>query len=325
LRAWIDELAQLGPPPHPPPLPAPGAAAALLAQLDVPAGELPDIVATVPSPVTDPDRWWAIERAYHRLTAGTATDEHLAPAAPAVDGRGPWGVWPQVPASLGPGWQWFYVHLFLATVPETRRLHKAHGVDPAITLATLRNLGRNVALHREMHGTAGLHAPYWLVLHVRGALFHLGRLQFLRARAGWATAGAPFARGDPVLDLHIPPTGPLTPEAVDGSLSWARAFFGRHFPADDSRWGVCTSWLLDPQLADHLPEGSNIVRFQRRFRLDPDWERPGDDSIIEFVFRRVDTPLDDLPRRTSLHRAVIDHLRAGGRWTMRRGWCDVPP
>jgi GNAT-like C-terminal domain/N-acyltransferase N-terminal domain len=294
----------------------------LVQQLAVPAGELPDIVATLPSPEADPDRWWAHERAYHRLTAGLGAGDRPVPAP---DGRGPWGPWPPLPATLGPGWQWFYVHLFLAAVPGALRLHEAWGVDPAVSRATFRNIGRNVALHRELHGTPGLHAPGWLVLNVRGALFHLGRLQFLRGRAGWTTLGAPFAAGDPVLDLHIPPTGPLTPEAVDGSFSLARAFFGKHFPADDSRWGVCTSWLLDPQLRRYLPGDSNIIRFQRRFRLDSDLELPGDESIIEFVFRRVDTPLNELPRRTSLHRAVIDHLDNGGRWRMRRGWCDVRP
>src|SRR5690606_262128 len=146
-----------------------------------------------------------------------------------------------------------------------------------VTWATLGNLGRNVAIHREMHGRPGLHAPWWLVLHVRGALFEIGRLQYRRARADWSLAGAPFVEGDPVLDLHIPPTGPLAPSAVDASFLAARAFFGRHFPADDSPAGVCASWLLDPQLRVHLPEDSNILRFQQRFQIDEGWAQPAGD------------------------------------------------
>jgi hypothetical protein len=194
-----------------------------------------------------------------------------------------------------------------------------------VTWATLGNIGRNVAIHRELHGSPGLHAPDWLVLLARGQLFHVGRLQYQRARATWSTPGAPFAIGDPVLDLHIPPTGPLASPAVDRSFLEARAFFGRHFPADDSAYGVCTSWLLDPQLRAYLPADSNILRFQQRFQLDDDWSFTDDASIVEFVFRRAGTPPDELPRRTTLERAVVDHIRAGGHWQTRRGWCAVPP
>jgi hypothetical protein len=296
----------------------------VLARLGVPARDIPAIVATLPSPTGDPDRWWVLERAHHRLTAGLGDgDEGAVADRPAPDGRGPWGAWPPVPASLGPGWEWFHVHLYLAAVPDALRVHEAHGVDADVSWATLHNVGRNVAIHRELHGSAGLHAPYWLVLHVRGALFQVGRLQYRRARAGWSTPDTPFATGDPVLDLHIPPTGPLAPGAVDRSFAAARAFFGRHFPADDSAWGVCVSWLLDPELRAYLPDGSNIIAFQRRFRLD-DWSLTDDDSIVEFVFRRGATPVDDLPRRTTLERAVVDHLRSGGHWQARRGWCAVP-
>jgi GNAT-like C-terminal domain/N-acyltransferase N-terminal domain len=306
--AWLDELAALGPGPRPLRLPAPDAAAGLLARVGVPAGEIKAIVATLPSPAGDPDRWWVLERAYHRLTAGPLD-----------------GAWPPLPASLGPGWEWFHVHLFLAAVPGVVRRQAARGIDPEITWATLANIGRNVAIHRAKHGRPGVDAPYWLVLPVRDALFHIGRLQYRRARAAWTTPAAPFAPGDPVLDLHIPPTGPLIPGEVDQSLAAARRFFGRHFPADDSDIGVCTSWLLDPQLLTHLPDESNIVRFQRRFRLDGDWSLADDASTVEFVFRRPgDTPVAALPRRTTLERAVADHLQAGGHWTLRRGWCAVP-
>lgn len=328
LGPFLDELAGLGPGPVPLVLPSPTDAADRLARLGVAGDDAAAIVAALPSAASDPDRWWVLERAHHRLTAGLADgadDTAEGRAEPAPDGRGPWGAWPTLPPTLGPGWEWFHVHLWLAAVPDVVQWHEARGIAPEVTWATLANVGRNVGIHRAVHGGPGLDAPWWLVLHVRGALFELGRLQFRRARATWSLPEAPFVTGDPVLDVHIPPTGPLTPEAVDLSFLSARAFFGRHFPADDSPWGVCTSWLLDPQLLVYLPDDANIARFQRRFQVDEGWSIADDGSIIRFVFRRSGTAVDDLPRRTTLERAVVDHIRAGGHWQMRRGWCAVPP
>ena len=44
-----------------------------------------------------------------------------------------------------------------------------------------------------------------------------------------------------------------------------------------------------------------------------------DVEVLRFVFRTLTTPLDRLPRRTVLQRAVVDHLTAGGHWQWRRG------
>jgi hypothetical protein len=78
------------------------------------------------------------------------------------------------------------------------------------------------------------------------------------------------------------------------------------------------SWLLDPVLAEYLPADSNLVRFQRRFALLPGGPDAGED-ILRFVFGTLTTTVDRLPTRTALQRAVVAHLRAGGRWQNRKG------
>jgi hypothetical protein len=110
------------------------------------------------------------------------------------------------------------------------------------------------------------------------------------------------------------------------SLDEARAFFPRHFPHERYRAFSCGSWLLDPQLLQYLPEDSNIVRFQRRFELEP-YQEPeridADTEVLRFVFRSLTTPLDQLPRRTALQRAIGDHLKAGGHWYWRRAHLPI--
>ena len=48
-----------------------------------------------------------------------------------------------------------------------------------------------------------------------------------------------------------------------------------------------------------------------------------DSEILRHVFVRVPDELDDLPRRTTLERAVVDHLRTGGHWYGVSGWLPL--
>ncbi|MFF5956655.1 acyltransferase domain-containing protein [Streptomyces luteogriseus] len=233
----------------------------------------------------------------------------------------------EAPAALGP---YFAVFVFVAALPRTRAYHRERGVPADVSRRTLADLGRNMAFHRRRRGSGGVEVLQWLTRHFRGGLYQLGRLQFERARLGQrsgravAAAGLDAAPGDPCLNLHIPDFhGALSPAACDRSLRLAREFFARHFPWERHRVAVCHSWLLDPQLKRHLDPDSNIVRFQERFEpgRDPGEEpEPADTEPVRFVFGDPDLPAAGLPRRTSLERAVGDHLRAGGHWYMGHGW-----
>ncbi|MEU6849108.1 acyltransferase domain-containing protein [Actinacidiphila alni] len=285
--------------------------------LAVPEADREAVVATMPGPATDPERWRALTSCHTALSAPPGTP---------VD-------WPDAPAALGAAGRYFYVHLFLAALPDALAAHRALGVPEDVTRATFADVGEKMRLYRLAHGTGGLDRQVWLLRHFRGTLFRLGRLQFDRARldavayGGTPDGGGP-ADGEPVLEVHIPGDGPLTPEACADSYGRARAFFARHFPAEPYAYATCRSWLLDDQLAAYLPPTSHIIGFQRRHRLFG--ARPCcDDAVLEFVFHRppgAPGPADPdrLPRDTTLRRAIADHLRAGRHWRLRCGWTPLP-
>ena len=130
------------------------------------------------------------------------------------------------------------------------------------------------------------------------------------AASEWQAALSP---GDPVLFLHIPAGGGLTPEACAASCRAALEFFPRHFPERPFAALVSISWMFDPQLARVLPAESNLVRFQRAFHLHPHADLQGR-QIRERVLGHPDADWRTLTPTTSLQRAVIEHLRAGGLW-----------
>jgi hypothetical protein len=286
------------------PLPAKADAPALLDRFAVRPDDAAEIMAGWPgpgSPLWTSELRWLLDRSIALVRADLGGHGWLSPG-------------PELPRDRGPAWRHLYVYAYLALSGVVSGYHHDHGIDDAVSAATLADLGRNLAVDRRMRGEGWPVMQSWLTLHTRGGIYELGRLQ--------------HQRGGTDIGLHIPESGPLTPEAVTASLDEARAFFPRHFPGEHYTAFSCGSWLLDPQLREYLPGDSNIVRFQQRFELEPYEEPEGLDADVEvlrFAFRTLTTPLDRLPRRTVLQRAVIDHLKAGRHWRWRRGRFPIQP
>lgn len=278
-----------------------------LLRLTVPHEDVAGVLAARPRPGTE--AWRLLESNVHTL----------------VSAMGDLDDPPRFPDLPDP---YFYVHVFMAAAPHVREYHRSRGIPDDVSSRTLADLGRNMAVYRKRLGTGGLNAPFWLMLHFRGMIYELGRLQFERATLderlaeSIKAAGLPCEPGEPALSVHIPDfLGPMTPEACDAAFAEAAAFFPRHFPEERPRYAFCGSWLLDEQLARYLPEESNIVRFQRRFR--PAYRSDNDGGIVPFVFGADARLAPDLPRRTNLERAVGDHLRAGNTWHATTGWTPL--
>jgi hypothetical protein len=251
--------------------------------------------------------WTLLERAYQKLSQERATE---------------WLTFPVVSGSRDAATRFFPVYVFLAALADVRALHRARGIGDDVSWSTLADLGRNLRRDRLLFGEGGLRTSTWLTPHFRGALYHLGRLQFHRTRLRRAV-DALSADGDDALGIHIPETGPLGERECDESIALARTFFRTHFGETPVRIGVCYSWLLDPQLAEYLPAQSNIIRFQRRFTLIGDGG-DGDDDILRFVSKRIPpVALAELTPRTTLERAIVGHLEAGKHWQNRTGWLEI--
>jgi GNAT domain-containint protein/N-acyltransferase family protein len=282
---------------------------AIFERLAIDEEDQQELLAAWPSAETDPKTWRSLERAYNALVADVGGFARLELPGPADEST-----------PLG---RYFFVYVYLAGLAEVRRFHRQRGIPDDISWATLSDLGRNLRRDRFLLGDGGLRTSGWLTWHFRGSIYQLGRLQFNRRDPSRAAQGVDSnGGGDPALGIHIPEGGPLTPEACDDSFARARPFFARHFPEPPPRIGVCTSWLLDPQLADYLAPDSNVMRFQRRFNLlaqGPD----GDAEILRFVFHRIAPNIDELAQRTTLERAIVAHLRAGRHWRNQTGWLEL--
>lgn len=310
---WHDHLKVIGAPPFAVHLASGDEYASVLRYLGVPEEDINDVVASAPDPNADAEVWWYLERTVYSLTL------HMD----ALDGP------PRI-ASLtdvnDPRWRYFFVHVYAAALPLVQPWFRQRGIPEDVVQATLADLGRNVRVHRKRHGRGGLETASWLMLHFRGMIYQLGRLQFERSCIANTMAtrisetGTHMEENDHALSLHISDfSGPMSPEACDASIDRAKAFFPRFFPEMDFRVAYCNSWLLDPQLRSYLRPQSNIIQFQNRFALVPGAYNVNR-SIVQFVFGSTPERLDELPERSSLERAVVQHLKAGKNWEGRSGW-----
>ena len=81
---------------------------------------------------------------------------------------------------------------------------------------------------------------------------------------------------------------------------------------------VCSSWLLYPEHENFLPKHSNTYRFFKSF----DIFEQGTDKSRANLWRLFDTMEKDpnkLPTDTSMRRAYVERLKAGGQMGRGRG------
>lgn len=117
--------------------------------------------------------------------------------------------------------------------------------------------------------------------------------------------------GDPVLRLHIPPLGKMTPDMIDKTLGETKKFAAEHYPDFKYKAFSCHSWLVDPQLDEILSEESNIVKFRQRFHSLT--RKSKGEDVFNFIFNKpnMDFDIHDLPEESSLQRALKKHYLSG--------------
>jgi len=118
-----------------------------------------------------------------------------------------------------------------------------------------------------------------------------------------------FSPGDEYIEVHIPSGPSLTHDLVVSSLKEAYAFFAEYFAARPKAY-VCTSWLLDELLEKNLPDTSNILAFQRLFRLIP-YETAGG-GVYYFLFGGDRERPETWEVRTSFQKRMKEYLQSGG-------------
>ena len=182
---------------------------------------------------------------------------------------------------------------------KTYQLYQSHGVDEQIYVDSLKAFTRFVGEHKVSYGTYGFDRYGWATRQIAMQLLRIGQLEYEMDEID----------GEKVISLHIPSDASLKKEGLRKSYEEARVFFDTKFPEYKSARMVCHSWLLSPALKDVLPEGSNILNFQKNYVIESaEYEQM---DCLEWVFKNPKMELKDLPENTSLQRNLKKYLLDG--------------
>lgn len=195
---------------------------------------------------------------------------------------------------------------------KTRYLEK--GIPEQIWHDNMLDLKWKLLECKEIYGIWGSFVASWFPRFFVPSCFALGRLQFELLPYAWEPYRAGdfvLQPGDTVINVHIPRTGSgIGREALDDAYARAAEFFAKDLNGAPVVF-VCSTWLLYPAGKDFLPANSNL----RSFMADYDIVKFHDEPDRKWLWRLFDTMEqnpDRLPANSSLRRAYINRLKAGG-------------
>lgn len=183
--------------------------------------------------------------------------------------------------------------------------YEARGITLDVFTATMKFTTRFVCTGKRETGAYAIGNLWWFWRQLSLIEFRIGCLEYEFVEENGARE----------ISLHIPSDADMSPAAIDASFAAFRAFMARYFPDWQGEKWTCDSWMMSQALPHLLPEGSNILAFQRRF----DFLSCQEDSlgVLDWVFPPHKEISSALPEATSLQRKMKAWLLAGNKvgWT----------
>ena len=204
--------------------------------------------------------------------------------------------------------------LFICLSRKLRERYVERGIDLSIWHDSMLDLRYKLDECLAVYGICGSFVAGWFPGFFNLTRFALGRLQFelWDLDRDYQKGEISLAKGTKTINMHIPRSGePLSPALYEDSFARAKEFYQATFPKNQPAPFVCHSWLLYPDTAKFVPPHLNTYKFLSEFTIMESNHNNGED--LWRLFDTMEQNPDRLPTDTSLRRAFVAHLKAGGR------------
>ncbi|MCH5167004.1 MAG: hypothetical protein J1F35_03840 [Erysipelotrichales bacterium] len=162
----------------------------------------------------------------------------------------------------------------------------------------------------------------WGSFFIKGNLIQIGRLQYEIGVKNFSKIDKYFSEPHVYIYIHIPARGRLEYDEVKDSLNAVSEYIKRYYKElDDKLLAYYTqSWLLSPEVAEIIPEDSNIMKFQNLFNIIEHEENL--DDFLNFIFNEPNEVGDYslLRENTSLQRELKKRLLNGDKLHLGLGF-----
>ncbi|WP_312371665.1 acyltransferase domain-containing protein [Lachnoclostridium sp.] len=205
-----------------------------------------------------------------------------------------------------------YLLFFLSLSKIMKEKYIAKNYSIEIFYKSMADLKYKMLECYKLHNIYGNCVPWWEDGFFQLTRVGLGRLQYeiVEQDTTLVIGGHLISKGDPVINMHIPSSGPLTVQDCMDSFGKAAEFYKEYFKERPTVF-VCDSWLLFPYHLEFLPKDSNILNFIKLFTIYSTEIDENKYDLWRIFYKDTDKPLSELPRTTSLQRAYADWLLNG--------------
>ena len=208
----------------------------------------------------------------------------------------------------------FGAFVYTLAIEDMEKLYKEKNIPHDILIATINELAISINQRYDESNEWGFDWYSWLIHHLRGRMFRLGRLIFEIYFIGeWHLTPKALEIGlkigEPFLSVHVSRGGKLDETAVLESFETAKKFFPEVLNFNFKAFG-CFSWLFDPAFETFLPPDSNIMKFRKLFIKTRYWEN--DDGLGQVFGNIKKENIKDAPTDTYLRKKLAAHILSGG-------------
>ena len=199
--------------------------------------------------------------------------------------------------------------MLIVAVPQLKQAYAEKGVPEELMWDTLVDLKCKLTEQHDLIGVWGTGSIGWYIRVYGLKIIKLGRLEFEPIGYKWDTPYRGIQKGDPVMNMHIPSTGPMKIEDVLDSFKQAYRFYGYTEPMPVA----AASWLLYPPVCEEvLKPGSNLKNFYELFDVVEQYEDPTNHNFWRiFNVHWEEGVLDKVPLDTSLRRDLHAFMKPG--------------
>lgn len=202
---------------------------------------------------------------------------------------------------------------FICMTKHTKKLYEDKGLSYELFKDTFSDFKYKLNECQNHYGICGTSCETgWYKKFFTLERFALGRLQYevipYRGETPYTKDGVTVNPGDPVLNTHIPSSGPLTPDLVDESFALAHEFFRDKFDSELTPIS-CNSWLLFPEHYNMLSPTANIIKFMDKFEIVSSGDYDGYPMFITVFNKPYDEDLSTFAQDTSIQRAYLELAR----------------